>query len=238
MRPRALIPCGIAALVLVGAGAVAAPGAETAEAPPTQRYRVAAIGDSLTDVRVGGGHYLTELARKCPKSRFDAYGVGGQQTLHMRWRFDVDLNQWSKLPARRVDYTHVIVLGGVNDLSAGSVTHPRLGRVKANLAAMYVRGKRRGLRVVAVTLPPWGRLMGGYDKRATATHSLNDWILDRARIGVVDHAVDIHPILSCGDTDELCPRYRRFATDRVHWNHEGHRLVADALHTQVFADCE
>ncbi len=205
---------------------------------PKRRYLVAAIGDSLTDTRVGGGKYLAELQKRCPESRFDAYGVGGQQTLHMRWRFDSVLRQWHRVPSRRVAYTHVIVLGGVNDLSAGSFRRPRIARTQANLSAMYARARKRGLEVVAVTLPPWGRLMGNYDKRGAATRALNAWILSRVQAGQVDKAVDLHPLLSCGDPDELCPSHRRFPSDRVHWNRAGHKVVADALHRRVFSDCK
>ncbi len=205
---------------------------------PKRRYLVAAIGDSLTDTRVGGGKYLAELQKRCPESRFDAYGVGGQQTLHMRWRFDSVLNQRHRMPSQRVAYTHVIVLGGVNDLSAGSFRRPRIARTQANLTAMYAQARKRGLEVVAVTLPPWGRLMGNYDKRGAATRALNAWILSRVVAGQVDQAVDLHPLLSCGDPDELCPSHRRFPNDRVHWNRAGHKVVADALHRRVFANCK
>ncbi len=210
---------------------------ETAKAQPKKRYIVAAIGDSLTDSRVGGGKYLKELRKRCPLSRFDAHGVGGQQTLHMRWRIDEVLAQRQRMPSARVSYSHLLVLGGVNDLSAGSVTHPRIARTQANLAAIYAHARRRGLEVVAVTLPPWGRLFGDYDKRGAATHTLNAWIVSRKLSGQVDEVVDIHSLLSCADPDELCPTYRRFPSDRVHWNGAGHRVVADALHREAFADC-
>jgi lysophospholipase L1-like esterase len=219
------------------AGAAKAP-AHTAKAQPKKRYFVAAIGDSLTDTRVGGGKYLQELRRRCPQSRFDAYGVGGQQTLHMRWRVDEVLAQRQRMPAARIAYSHLLVLGGVNDLSAGSVTHPRVTRTQANLTAIYARARQRGLEVVAVTLPPWGRLVGDYDKRGAATHTLNDWIVARKRSGDVDDVVDIHSLLSCEDPDELCPAYRRFPNDRVHWNRAGHSVVAEALYREVFTDCQ
>jgi lysophospholipase L1-like esterase len=156
----------------------------------------------------------------------------------MRWRFAVDLLQKSKPAASRPHYGHVIILGGVNDLAAGSVTAPRVTRIERNLTWMYQKGHALGMKVIAVTVPPWGKLRGSYDKRADATRALNQWILGRTAGHAVDHAVDIHPLLGCGDEDVLCPSYRRFPDDQVHWGPPGHRVVADALFREVFADCK
>lgn len=208
-----------------------------ADAGPRRRYVVAAIGDSLTDPRAGGGKYLSALARRCPESRFDAYGVGGQRTDHMRWRFVSDLfgksTPWQKKPK----YTHVIVLGGVNDLATTSMFDARIERIRANLSYMYAKGHARGLQVIALTVPPFGRLRGVRDRRLEAIEHLNDWIVAQRTSGLVDYAVDIHPLLSCGDSAVLCPSYRRFPNDQVHWGVSGHELVAEALHRQVFSDC-
>ena len=220
-----------------GSSAAAKAPPQAASAQPKKRYVVAAIGDSLSDARVGGGKYLTDLRRRCPQSRFDPYGVGGQQTLHMRWRIESVLAQHHRMPAKRVVYSHVIVFGGVNDLSAGSVTHPTVARTQSNLSSMYDHARKRGLSVVALTLPPWGKLAGDYDKRGAATRRLNTWIVSRKNAKAVDDVVDIHPLLSCEDPNELCPAYRRFPNDRVHWNQAGHKVVTEALHRQVFSDC-
>ncbi len=204
-------------------------------------YVVAAIGDSLTDTRVGGGLYMRHLARLCPESRFDAYGVGGQRTEHMRWRFMHDVfgvGARRKPPA----YTHLIVLGGVNDLSAGSVGMSRTTRIRANLSYMYAAAALRGVEVIALTVPPWGLLRGVPDARVNATLELNRWITTRPAAGEVAFALDIGPLLRCPeDTDEassvLCAPYRRFSDDLIHWNAAGHRRVAELLKQRVFADC-
>lgn len=233
-----------AAAALVSALVAAVPRAQAVQEPKPEprgtgvtRYEVAAIGDSLTDQRIGGGQYLRQLARWCPESRFDAYGVGGQRTDHMRWRFTVDLLQRRRPPKARPRYDHVIVLGGVNDLAAGSVTAPRVQRIERNLGWMYGKAHELGMEVIAVTVPPWGKLAGSYDRRGDATRRLNRWILEQPATHRVEHAVDIHPLLECGEDDELCPMYRRFPNDKVHWGPEGHRIVADALFRAAFADC-
>lgn len=207
------------------------------DAPPGRRYVVAAIGDSLTDTRAGGGKYMKALAERCPESRFDAYGVGGQRTDHMRWRFTEDLFGESTPWIKRPHYTHVIILGGVNDLAAASLSEARIGRIRGNLSYMYRTGRKRGLSVVALTIAPWGRLRGVDDKRVQATEALNTWIREQGTTGEVDQVVDIHPSLSCGDSQLLCPKYRRFANDHIHWGTQGHEVVAQALAKHVFSDC-
>lgn len=56
-------------------------------ATPKKRYSLAAIGDSLTDKKSQGGKYLEYLQEKCPKSRFDSWGKGGNMVSQMRKRF-------------------------------------------------------------------------------------------------------------------------------------------------------
>lgn len=228
---RAFFAATVVLVVLV----LSAPG--RAAEPAGRRYVVAAIGDSLTDTRSGGGKYMKLLGERCPESRFDAYGVGGQRTDHMRWRLTEDLfgrsTPWNKRPR----YTHVVILGGVNDLAAATPRDASIERIKGNLAQMYRTARARGVSVVALTLPPWGRLRGFSDRRVAATEKLNDWIREQATIGAVDHAVDIHGLLSCGDSQLLCPKHRRFLNDHIHWGSQGHEVVADALFREVFSDC-
>lgn len=229
MRTTLALTLGLALLVL---------GAPSwAETPSTKRYVVAAIGDSLTDPRSGGGKYLKALEERCPESRFDAYGVGGQRTDHMRWRLADNLFRAGTPWRPRPVYSHVIILGGVNDLAAASPREARIERMKQNLSQMYRTARERGVTVVALTLPPWGRLRGVRDRRVEATDALNGWIRAQAESGQVDHAVDIHGLLSCGDDQMLCPKNRRFANDHVHWSKAGHQIVADALYRDVFSDC-
>jgi len=201
----------------------------TREAPSAARgraYFVAAIGDSLTDPRVGGGRYLAHLAQACPKSRFDSYGVGGQQTIDMRARFVAEI-----FAPGKPRYTHVVVLGGVNDLFGGAVDRTRLERIEAQLAAMYVAAHEHGAKAIAMTVPPWGHAGTAHELKVTA--ALNAWIL----ASPADHAIDLS-FLECGAARSLCVDVRKTYDDMVHWNDRGHARVAAALHRAVFADCE
>lgn len=225
----------LAALALVSALPSARAGTEP---PAKRRYVVAALGDSLTDTRVGGGRYMAMLAKRCPESRFDAYGVGGQQTRHLRWRLTQDLfgEGLSGAAAKKPPYTHVVLLGGVNDLSGGVVDDARLAKTKEHLGWMYKTARERGVSVVALTVPPWGGVRGEHDRAVTA--DINGWIKEQGTRGAVDHVVDVHPLLACGPNESLCEPLRRVPRDPIHWGEEGHALVADALFRGVFSDCE
>jgi lysophospholipase L1-like esterase len=202
-----------------------------------RRYVVAAMGDSLTDPRSQGGKYLELLRKRCPNSRFDSYGVGGQMVNQMRKRFARDVLGEPPDPSTpKPHYTHVIVLGGINDICSDETAKRTNDKIKADLAAMYKMAKDGGIEVVALTLPPWGGFKRYYNRRrAESTDTINDWI--RGQLGVtVDKVLDIHPLLSCGDRELLCDRYGM--RDKVHWSAEGHRVVGEALHTAIFSDCE
>ncbi|MCC6217247.1 MAG: SGNH/GDSL hydrolase family protein [Polyangiaceae bacterium] len=209
---------------------------ERGPAAPRRRYSVAAIGDSLTDPRSGGGGYLEVLRARCPASRFDAYGVGGQRTGHLRWRFAREVLGVGAGP-NAPRYDHVVVLAGVNDLGVQSVRAASSRAARENLAWMYAAARRHGVATIALTLPPWTGVTSR-DARAAETLALNDWIRGRAAAGDVDRVVDVFPLLSCGDSDRLCPSLRRFSDDLVHWNRAGHELVGGALAREIFSDCE
>jgi len=196
-----------------------------------QRYRVAAIGDSLTDEKSHGGGYLAYLKKRCPESRFDNYGVGGNMVNQMRRRFERDL------PVNKGAYTHLIVFGGVNDLYSDLTAGRTPAKIEADLGAMYAAAKSRGWKVVAITVSPWG----GFEKyfnqsRSAATHTLNDWM--KARVGEqVDYVVDAFSLLSCGEPEVLCPEYAKPFKDGLHFGPAGHEKLGEKLFEEVFSSC-
>ncbi len=218
--------------------ASAAPTSSTTAPPPKHRYVVAAMGDSLTDPRSHGGKYLDVLRKRCPLSRFDSYGKGGNMVNQMRKRFARDILGSPPDPDKpKPAYTHVIVLGGINDICSDRTAARSNEKITADLQAMYDMAHRRGMAVVAITLPPWGGFKRYYNKRRGAsTLTINRWLKQqRGHGGKVDALVDVYPLLSCGDPELLCDRYGW--PDKVHWSKAGHQLVGKALHRQVFADC-
>ncbi len=230
----------VAAATWKGGGSAAADdGHATASGGRTagRVYVVAAMGDSLTDPRSHGGLYLRDLAERCPKSRFDSYGVGGQMVNQMRRRFAADVLGIPPDPSKP-RYTHVIVFGGVNDLYSDLTAGRTVTKIETDLAAMYAAAREHGVKVVAVTVTPWGGFSRYFDPaRARTTAELNRWILARPEAKTVDFAVDGHSLLSCGDPDRLCDRYAAPFKDGIHFGPEGHRRLADALFRAVFGDC-
>jgi lysophospholipase L1-like esterase len=212
--------------------------ASASESTELVRYAVAAMGDSLTDPRSHGGKYLEHLRERCPESRFDSYGVGGNMVNQMRKRFARDLfgegadEQGDAKPR----YTHLLLLGGINDICSDETAKRTNDKIKADLAWMYASARDRGVAVVALTLPPWGGFARYYNRRrATSTFELNHWIKLQLDDGKVDAVVDIFPQLSCGDPEMLCEPYGW--PDRVHWSKKGHEVVGKILHAQLFSDC-
>ncbi|MCZ7687032.1 MAG: SDR family NAD(P)-dependent oxidoreductase [Sandaracinaceae bacterium] len=200
--------------------------------PPRRRYVVAAIGDSLTDSRSPrGGRYLAYLRERCPESRFENFGRGGDMVNQMRRRFVSDV-----LPRAR-QLTHILVFGGVNDLSDVSAGRT-VEDIEGDLSFMYEAARERGLGVIALTVAPWGGFTRRYsERRGAATRELNDWIRAAPARGAVDHVVDAYAVLSCGDPERLCPEYAHPVPDGLHFGPRGHEVLGEALHREVFADC-
>jgi lysophospholipase L1-like esterase len=238
--------CALTRPAIADAPAVPAPSPPPAAAPAasaalaTKRaYVVAAMGDSLTDARSHGGKYLDVLRRHCPESRFDNYGKGGQMVNQMRKRFARDVLGEPKVPgADKPRYTHVIVFGGVNDLYSDLTAGRTVAKIEADLGHMYQAAKQRGIRVVALTVSPWGGFSHYYNSsRAATTHELNRWLLARPQAGEVDSVIDTFLLLSCGDPERLCPAFTAPFNDGLHFNEGGHQKVGELLYQHVFADC-
>jgi lysophospholipase L1-like esterase len=206
--------------------------AESPPAPP-RPVTVAAIGDSLTDARSGGGKFLDVLRARCPKSRFDNYGKGGEMVSQMRRRFGSEV-----FGAGRPAYSHVIVFGGVNDLYSDLTAGRTPAKIEQDLAWMYQEARRHGARVVVLTVAPWGGFTRYFNaSRSAATLEVNRWILAQRDAGQVDAVVDAYRILSCGDPTRLCPTYTPPYRDGLHFGAEGHRLLGEAIFDQVFSAC-
>jgi len=215
-----------------------APENAAASARPKRRYVVAAMGDSLTDAKSHGGKYLDVLRQHCPKSLFDNYGVGGQMVNQMRRRFAHDiLGEHPDPDHPKPKYTHVIVLGGINDICSDETAKRTNRKIKTDLEAMYRAAKAKGIKVIAITMPPWGGFKRYFNpRRDLSTREVNEWIRSKAKDGTVDAVFDVYPLMSCGTPEELCERYSW--PDHVHWNADGHKVAGEALYQALFTDCE
>ncbi|HEX3775051.1 MAG TPA: SGNH/GDSL hydrolase family protein [Polyangiaceae bacterium] len=197
-----------------------------------RRYVVAAVGDSLTDPRSHGGGYLEYVKARCPNLELDNFGRGATMVNQMRKSFDEQIASSPK------QYTHLIVFGGVNDLYSDLTAHRTPAKIETDLDYIYSAAKARGMKVVALTVAPWGGFTRYFNpSRAEATHTLNAWIREQPAHGHVDAVVDAFKLLSCGDPDVLCERFFAPFKDGIHFGPGGHQLLGEALYRAVFADC-
>jgi lysophospholipase L1-like esterase len=220
--------------------ALVTPSEAKASAPASgkkQKFTVAAIGDSLTDAKSHGGGYLDYLKKKCPKSRFDNYGKGGQMVNQMRKRFAQDV--LGEGVTGKPSYTHVIVFGGVNDLYSDQTAGRTPEKIESDLLRMYKAAKGKGMHVIALTVAPWGGFTKYFNEhRSKTTREVNKWISSQVAAKSVDHVVDAFALLSCGDANKLCPRYTAPFKDGLHFGSGGHDVLGKALYDKVFSSCE
>lgn len=197
---------------------------------------VAAIGDSITDTRSHGGKYLAYLEKRCPESHFDNYGVGGNMVNQMRRRFARDV--LGDASHEKPHYTHLIVFGGVNDLYSDLTAKRTPAKIERDLTKMYKAAHEHGMQVVAITVTPWGGFKRYFnERRQKATLELNRWIKAEPDSGDVDFVVDAYPLLSCGNSEKLCPRYAKPFKDGIHFGSEGQKVLGKALYEAVFKGC-
>ena len=204
---------------------------------------VAAVGDSLTDYRSGGGKFLRYLEERSPKSRFDNYGRGGKMANQMRRKFRGDLfgseADGGKHPSKP-DYTHVIVFGGVNDLYSDLTAGRTPTKISRDLAKMYGWAKARDIEIVAITVAPWGGFREVLQRRGAARRRGGSMTgsASSAMTASSIHLVDAYRLLSCGDSERLCGELARPYRDGLHFGPKGHEKLGAALYASVFRDCE
>lgn len=198
------------------------------------------MGDSLTDAKSHGGKFLDYLHDRCPQSRFDNYGKGGQMVNQMRKRFAHDvLGEGVDAADAPPAYTHVIIFGGVNDLCSDLTAKRTVPKIERDLSEMYRLAHAHDIAVIAVTVTPWGGFTKFYEpSRAATTQQLNRWLRKGPSRGEIDVVIDGYALLSCDDPERLCPEYVPPFKDGLHFNRAAHDKLGEAMFKQVFSDCE
>jgi len=214
-----------------------APAPEPSTPPPLATSqtpcRVGLIGDSLTDARVGGGGYVRYLEKRCQKSSFTNFAKGGAMVNQMRRHFETVV-----LAEPPGSFSHLVFFGGVNDLYSDETAGRTPAKIETDLTFMITAAKERGVRVVVLTVAPWGGFTRYFNaKRSAATRELNAWILAQAEMKNIDVSVDAWSLLSCGDAERLCPDYEPPFKDGLHFGAQGHEKLGQALYEAEFARC-
>ena len=199
---------------------------------------MAAIGDSITDKRSHGGKYLDYLQKRCPDSRFDNYGRGGEMVNQMRRRFARDVLGRGLKKGAKPAYTDVIIFGGVNDMYSDLTAKRTPSKIERDLKRMYDMAHAHHIRVIAVTVSPWGGFHRYYNqRRGCATLRVNAWIRSRKSVGLVDVVVDSYPLLSCGDPERLCDAFVKPFNDGLHFGPPAHEKLGAKMYAAAFRDC-
>ena len=113
-------------------------------------------------------------------------------------------------------------------------------KITTDLSAMYGAAHEHGMRVVALTVTPWGGFHRYYDaSRAATTSELNHWIVAKQHdANAIDHVVRrSYPSSPAGTRKSFCERYATPFHDGIHFGPEGHKILAEALYREAFADC-
>lgn len=243
--PAPPLPSAVTPLALSAASAAAPPASAPEPAPlpsssapvvlaaSPHRYVIAAIGDSLTDPRSHGGGYLEYLKTRCPTLEIDNFGKGATMVNQMRRAFD---EQVAVSPRR---YTHLVIFGGVNDLYSDLTAFRTPAKIEKDLDYMYTWGKAHHVKVIALTVAPWGGFKRYFNpSRAAATLTVNAWIREQPKAGHVDSVIDAYTLLACGDSERLCESYLEPFKDGIHFGPKGHEVLGQALYREAFSDCE
>jgi lysophospholipase L1-like esterase len=195
-----------------------------AEDAGTAPCHILAIGDSLTDTQSQGGGYLKGWRNRCPDCRFTNIGRGGAMVNQMLWRLRRHLSEFPE------HYSHWVVFGGVNDLYSDVTANRTLEKIERDLTEIYQLGHTHASIVIAITVAPWGGFRRWYTEgRGSNTRSLNEWIAQAQKRGVIDIVIDAGASLSCGDPMQLCPDLMAPFRDGLHFGSEGHRRLGESL---------
>ena len=199
---------------------------------------VVVLGDSITDGRGsttdGNDRWPDNLAHRFftnePSHQIAVVneGIGGNAVLAAGLgppaigRFDRDVLEQSGVK-------WLIVFEGVNDIGAS-----RDSTVATNLAAAYTKfidkARRKGLKIYAATITPFGRSQYSSPAHETARQTVNDWI--RAS-GKFDAVIDFDAVVrDPAEPATLLPAYD--TGDHLHLNPVGYRAMANAIDLNLF----
>jgi lysophospholipase L1-like esterase len=180
---------------------------------PRKVYTFVALGDSLTSgYGDPGPSWPSRLDSQDPYLRLlHNAGVPGDLTADMRNRLSSDVL------AYKPDV--LFVMGGTNDI--GRYVSP--ATTIANLRAIIVAAKAKGITVVMMTIPP-----DSYPSWAGQINSLNSQIVHLANSYVLA-VVDVHAALSTSDGIYV----GKYTVDGVHFSALGAQTVANTVQARV-----
>ena len=207
---------------------------------------VVAVGDSLTDANISthDGHHSwpSQLARRLAargSGRAMAVmnqGLGGNRILH-DIRGDSGLRRFDRDVLAQPGATHTVIMLGTNDLRnrpGKAEEEVTAAQMIAGLRQFALRGRARGLRVIAATLTPFENetfLPGAWNPRREAVRqAVNGWL---RQTDAFDAIVDFDAALrDPGHPTRMLPIYD--CGDHLHPSDLGYRTMGDAIDLKLF----
>jgi lysophospholipase L1-like esterase len=175
-------------------------------------HAVYCVGDSITDTTEVSA--LNALLGAAWVAR--DLGVPGNQTSLMVARFTAEV-------INPGDAEYVVILGGINDVSAGYDA----ATIESRLQTMYTAAHNAGIKVVALTITPFKGVTWWDAGKQTIVETVNTWI--RASANYVDYVIDTYAALEDPATaDTLLPAYD--SGDHLHPSTAGSQAIAAAIY--------
>lgn len=194
-----------------------------------QRVRIVAMGDSTTAGTPafqspreappkGSGDETSQYAYWLMKAHPDweviNQGVNAQRSDVIAGRFDEDV--LAQKPAV------VVIIAGVNDVYQGRPAQ----HVKDQLAAMYKRAQRAGIKVIAGSIIPYNSATPDQNARM---HEINDWIRAQAQADPRLLFVDTRAAVAApGKPDTLIS-----SPDGLHPDAAGYKRMAEVIEPAI-----
>jgi len=225
-------------------------GLANATPPALDLPMVSIMGDSLSARATPNRGYGTYLEKLCPGLEIETYGIGGQNTRQMVNRFKKDIVD-KTLGSYRM-YDDVIIFAGINDIAQIDSDYIKIGKVWSEekvdehtlgiierLDSMYKEAKDSGMRVIAVTITPWGRYRGRVtrygqshwsENSQKAIDSINLWL--RSKPENVDVVIDAYNVLE--DFNHPDALQKEFTGDRLHLNSKGNKVLANEIYNVAY----
>ena len=175
-------------------------------------WKITLLGDSLTS---GYSQYLVGKS-VCPNV-LSGNALAGRTTSEMLNIIvnDKDIDKNGK-------YNTIVVMGGINDISGGKDSNEVIG----NLQKMNDEAKKKGVRIIYMTILPWKGYASWNAGMQIYTDNVNTWLKNSGY-----DVIDAYEKMEEGDTDALISNYD--GGDHLHLNPQGYEVLAEYVATEM-----
>ncbi len=190
--------------------------------------KIALLGDSITNYQ-GTKSWGNEFRKICEDLPVN-FAHSGKRTDWMLQRLKGEVDDSSPYTSGKIlgeGYTHLIITGGTNDITAGWDTTI----TKSNLEQIYSIAKQGGMKVYAGTIPPYNR-QSKID-RNNKVKEINEWIKSQHQSGKIDGVIDFYQLL-VGAEPCMNSTYGPASCNNVHPNTAGYKAMASKVANEVF----